>query len=109
LAELPVEVAEVVRDLGEDYRLMGKNVTVCTVEEGYQRTMGEGERIEILFGERRMGGEMVHSDTVGATGVHYDIGAKTPPMPAGTWFVLVYYYSRYWMQIANVVPKQIEE
>lgn len=51
---------------------------------------------------------MVHSNTVGASGLNHDIGGKFTP-PVGTWVIRVYYYTKYWMDICNVVPRQLTQ
>jgi hypothetical protein len=75
---LPPIVANAVKQLGEEYRMGQRQITFVKYPEGYVYTAGEGHRVVIVQGERLMHAEMVHSNTVGASGVHYDIGSKTP-------------------------------
>jgi hypothetical protein len=105
---LPPIVANAVKQLGEEYRMGQRQITFVEYPEGYVYTAGEGHRIVLIQGERCVSAEMVHSNTVGASGVHYDIGSKTPPLKEGTWLVIVSYYHRYRMRLVKIVQPQLE-
>lgn len=101
-------MAEVVRQVAERYRFGQRQVGLAWYPEGHQVHFGEGDFYEFIYADECVGVEMVTQNTVGAAGVSYEIGAQSPPLPAGTWFVHVHYYTKYWMTIGNVVPKRIE-
>jgi hypothetical protein len=105
LKELPKTVSNEVSRLKEDYQNL-KSAWIGTVSEGHTFHCGEGERYVVIINDRVEDVEMVHSNTVGASGLNYDIGGKFTP-PVGTWIIRVYYYTKYWMDICNVVPRAI--
>ena len=105
LSQLPQNVAEKVRELAEDYHI--RSATLLTYPEGYKIYAGEGDRFVVFLGEEMQSVEMVHSSTVGAAGLCYDIGSTATP-PAGVWIIRIHYYTKYWMDIVNIVHKELE-
>lgn len=61
-----------------------------TYSAGYQRYLGEGEKISFFTPDgKSVGANMVSESTLGATpnGFNYAVGQSTPPLPEGTWIV----------------------
>lgn len=104
LSQLPPLVAKKVKELAEDYSI--KSATLLTYPERWKMHAGEGERFVVFLGEEMQSVEMVHSNTVGAAGLCYDIGSTAVP-PAGAWIIRIHYYTRYWMDIVNIVHKEL--
>lgn len=103
-AELPANVASRIESIAADYRIA--SATFNAVAEGYKVYAGEGDRIEIIVGEKSAAVEMVSENTLGASGLCHSIGAQTTP-PVGAFVVTVSYYTKYWMTIDNVQPRAI--
>jgi len=106
-SELPPLVVEKIAMIKDRYPGI-KTFSLYTVEDGYQIYFGEGDSFWVIQNDRCQHVEMVHSNILGASGVHYDIGAKVSA-PAGTWILKVWYYNRYYLNVTNVVQKQITE
>lgn len=104
-ASVPSLVAEKVKFLAENYGI--KSLTLDTITEGYQYSAGEGQKVVVVYGNESRGVEMVSQNSLGAAGVCHDIGARTPPLPAGAWLIVISYYTKYWMTVSNVVPKRL--
>ena len=103
LKELPSEVARQVRKLAEEYNI--KSAEVCTVSPEYKFYAGEGDRFVTILGERSKSVEMAASHTGGAYG-NSKIGAQWTA-PIGSWTIKIHYYTKYWMDIINVVYPEL--
>lgn len=104
LTSLPENVAEMVKHLADDYNI--KSAKICTMAEGYKVYASEGDRVEVIYGERSQGVEFVSANTLGASGLCHDLNGSFVP-PVGAWIVRVWYYDKYYMDIGNIVPQQI--
>jgi hypothetical protein len=104
LKELPTMVAEKVKRLADGYGI--KSTTIESKPEGYKVYPREGDRVEMVYGENSQGIEFFTENSVGASGVSYNLSGHTEP-PAGTWVIRVSYYTKYWMDIVNVGQRQL--
>lgn len=105
-AALPEFVATRIAAIAEDYRIAGNQVRFNAQAEGYRVYAGEGDRIEIIVGEKSAAAEMVSENTLGAAGLCHGIGNETTP-PVGSFVVTVSYYGGYFMTIDNIQPVAI--
>lgn len=106
LSKLPPKVAREVKKQAEQFSI--KSVTLHTLTEGYKVIAGEGERYTMIRGKKSWSIEMVASHTMGAANLCHDIGGEVVP-PVGTWVIRIFYYNKFWMDVGNIVPRQIGE
>jgi hypothetical protein len=103
-AALPANVAERIAAIAADYRIASARFNAQA--EGYKVYAGEGDRIEVIVGEKRAAVEMVSENTLGASGLCHSIGDRIAP-PVGSFVITVSYYGGYWMTIDNIQPRAI--
>lgn len=104
LAAFPENVASRIAEIAADYRIASARFTA--VAEGWKVYAGEGDRIEVIYGEKSAAVEMVSEANLGASSLCHAIGAETTPA-VGSFIIVVSYYSGYMMSTYNVQPRAI--
>lgn len=99
LKQLPVEIAEQIEALGKNYNV--KSFTLQNVAPGYKQYHSEGSKYTYIHGKNTMRVDMVSESTIGASNVHYEIGAEVA-LPVGTTVIEVWYYQTFGMAVTNV-------
>jgi hypothetical protein len=80
---LPDDVANALRGVVARHPNI-KSLRIVNEPEGYKTYHGEGEEYTYYYDGQVMTLQMVSESTIGASGVRYEIGAQSPPLPAGT-------------------------
>lgn len=100
-------VAETIRLLGTDYKISSFTTETRAANlkhmgiPAYGLYLSEGSRFVVIYNGEVSSVATVSADTMGASGVSYDVG-KTAPLPVGAVIVEVSYYARYWMTVTTV-------
>ena len=98
LSQMPQEVAEYIKSIGDDYGI--KSFNFKSVAAGHSIYHAEGGKYTYIYGKDTMKLEMVSENSLGASGVRHEIGARVA-IPSGTTVIEVLYYSGFYMNVYN--------
>lgn len=107
LKALPAEVAQAVKDVQSGHPNV-KSLNLLTVTPDYTFYVGEGNEFTLILGEAQRRMEVVAEHNSGAAGLlpTAAIGHEFKA-PEGAWVLRVSYYTRYWLDVYNVQPRQL--
>lgn len=84
-----------------------KSFNFSIVTEDFKFYSGEGYEFDVIIGDNQASIEMVNESTVGSNGVSYSIGSEFK-CSVGSFVLEVSYYTKYFLHVYNVQPKQIK-
>lgn len=101
----PAPVVKKIQAIGEDYGI--KSFNLETVPESKTFYVAEGESYTGIAADGKTASfEVVSENNIGGAGMSHRIGERFA-MPAGTYLINVYYYTKYFMTVYCISPKMI--
>jgi hypothetical protein len=92
LSQMPAEVAEHIKAIGDDYGI--KSFYFNSVAAGHSIYHAEGGKYTYIYGNDTLRMEMVSENSLGASGMRHEIGARVS-IPSGTTAQTKAYCQRY--------------
>ncbi len=101
----PAPVAQMIAQAAASHSI--KSFSLETVDESKTFYVGEGETFTGITAEGKSASfEVVSASNIGASGLSHKIGERFA-MPAGSYLINVYYYTKYFMTVYQISPKMI--
>lgn len=102
----PPQVVKQIEATAADHRI--KSFSLETVTESKTFYVAEGESYTGIAADGKVASfEVVSENNIGGSGMSHKIGERFA-MPAGTYLINVYYYTKYFMTVYQISPKMIE-
>lgn len=98
LSQMPAPIAAKVKELGERFNLKSFSYYQSSALKVYH---AEGSKYFYFYDGKELSVEMVSENTVGASGVRYEIGAEVL-LPVGAVVIEVWYLGGFGMSISSV-------
>ena len=97
---LPANVAEKVKGIAADFSISTFNFETVSADESFE--LDEGHRFFGIGSDGRSAQfEVVSEHSLGARNLSHKIGERFK-MPAGSYLILVYYYTRFFMTVYEI-------
>ena len=101
----PAQVVKKIEQVADSHRI--KSFSFETVDENKTFYVGEGESYTGIAPDGKSASfEVVSANNIGASGLSHKIGERFA-MPAGSYLINVYYYTKYFMTVYKISPKMI--
>jgi len=102
----PAPVAQMIEQVAAGHSSL-KSFNLETVDESKIFYVGEGESFTGITADGKSASfEVVSASNIGASGLSHKIGERFA-MPAGSYLINVYYYTKYFMTVYQISPKMI--
>ena len=102
----PAPVVRQIKAIAADHHIKSFNLETTSKDRHFY--VSEGERyIGIATDGKTASFEVVSENNIGGAGMSHKIG-EVFAMPAGTYLINVYYYTKYFMTVYQISPKMIE-
>lgn len=105
--QYPQAVVNQINAIANRYHIKSFNADIVTSNKEFY--VGEGESFTGIKADGTSASfEVVSANNIGASGLSHKIGERFS-MPAGTYLINVYYYTKYFMTVYTVSPEALPE
>ena len=101
----PQPVVDQIKSIASRYSIKSFNAETVTSDKKFY--VGEGDSFTGIAADGTSASfEVVSANNIGASGLSHKIGEQFS-MPAGTYLINVYYYTKYFMTVYRISPELI--